>query len=107
MLADRAVSESTVAPWPVTVWPKPKVAFWPVTLGQSHLGNRERRGEGTGMAIFVTFGDKLGYTLAVLHAIQCEGGILPCKINMLEVDEQRNFWHPKCNLTSEVQRREI
>jgi hypothetical protein len=59
------------------------------------------------MAIFVTFVDKLGYTLSVLHAIQCEGGILPFKINMLEGHGQRNFWHPKCNLTSEVQRREI
>ncbi len=59
------------------------------------------------MAIFVTFVDKLGYTLSVLRAIQCEGGVLSCKINMLEVDGQRNFWHPKCNLTSEVQRREI
>ncbi len=57
------------------------------------------------MAIFVTFGDKLGYTLSVLHASQCEGGILLCKINMLKGHGQRNFWHPKCNLTSEVLRK--
>jgi hypothetical protein len=29
-------------------------------------------------------------------------GILPFKINMLEGHGQRNFWHPKCNLTNEV-----
>ena len=51
------------------------------------------------MAIFVTFEDKLGHTLVALHSIQCEGGILPSKIKLLEGHGQRNFWHPKCNLT--------
>jgi hypothetical protein len=59
------------------------------------------------MAIFVTFGDKLGYTFSALHTIQSKGGILPSKIKVLEGHEQRNFWHPKCNLTNEVQRREM
>jgi hypothetical protein len=57
--------------------------------------------------IFVTFEDKLGYTLSALHAIQIEGGVLPSKIKVLEGHGQRNFWHPKCNLTNEVQRREM
>ena len=51
------------------------------------------------MAIFVTFEDKLGYTLSALHSIKIEGGILPNKIKVLEGHRQRNFWHPKCNLT--------
>jgi prepilin-type N-terminal cleavage/methylation domain-containing protein len=68
---------------------------------------RGERGQGIGMAIFVTFGAKLGYTLSAVYAMQCEGGILPCKIKVLERHGQRNFWHPKCNLTSEVQSREM
>jgi hypothetical protein len=59
------------------------------------------------MAIFVTFEDKLGYTLSAVYAMQCKGSILPFKINDLEGPGQRNFWHPKCNLTSEVQSREM
>jgi len=51
------------------------------------------------MAIFVTFGDKLGYTFSALHTIPSEDGILPSKIKVLEGHGQRNFWHPKCNLT--------
>ena len=51
------------------------------------------------MAIFVTFEDKLGYTFSALHAIQSKDGILPSKIKVLEGHGQRNFWHPKCNLT--------
>ena len=59
------------------------------------------------MAIFVTFEDKLGYAFSALHAIQWDDGKLPCKIKVLEGPGQRNFWHPKCNLMSEVQRREM
>ena len=55
------------------------------------------------MAIFVTFEDKLGYTLSAICAMQCEGGILPCKIKTLKGCEQGDCWHLICKLVNEVQ----
>jgi hypothetical protein len=53
------------------------------------------------MAIFVTFVDKLGYTLSAVYALRGKDGVLPCKIKRLEGCLQGNYWHPKCNLFNE------
>ncbi len=59
------------------------------------------------MSIFVTFVDKLGYTLSAVYAIAGKDGVLPCKIRVLEGCLQGNYWHPKCNLVTEDHCREM
>jgi hypothetical protein len=50
------------------------------------------------MAIFVTFGDKLGYASFTTQLSPGHGGKLPSKIKLLEGCPQRKDWHSKCNL---------
>jgi hypothetical protein len=42
------------------------------------------RGEGTAVANFVTFGDKLGHTSSCVAVSLYANGLLPCEIKALE-----------------------
>jgi hypothetical protein len=47
------------------------------------------------MAIFVTFGDKLGYAFFTAQMIRDHAGKLPCKIKALEGFSTREILAPK------------
>ena len=61
-----------------------------------HQTHVKERGEGTSVAIFVTFKDKLGHTVAAASMFLVINDPLSCKIKVLEGLRKGNYWHPKC-----------